>query len=62
MHLTRRNATISQKFMDKEECKNFLVAISNLSPHSFVSKKFSFGCDHLFYEECGNSFTKIDQL
>jgi hypothetical protein len=22
MHLTRRNATISQKFMDKEECKN----------------------------------------
>jgi hypothetical protein len=21
-HLTRRNATISQKFMDKEECKN----------------------------------------
>jgi hypothetical protein len=22
MHLTRRNATISQKFMDKKECKN----------------------------------------
>jgi hypothetical protein len=22
MHLTRRNATISKKFMDKEECKN----------------------------------------
>jgi hypothetical protein len=22
MHLTRRNATISQKFMDKVECKN----------------------------------------
>jgi hypothetical protein len=22
MHLTRRNATIPQKFMDKEECKN----------------------------------------
>jgi hypothetical protein len=22
MHLPRRNATISQKFMDKEECKN----------------------------------------
>jgi hypothetical protein len=22
MHLTRRNATISQKYMDKEECKN----------------------------------------
>jgi hypothetical protein len=22
-HLTRRNATISQKFMDKEECKIF---------------------------------------
>jgi hypothetical protein len=22
MHLTRRNAIISQKFMDKEECKN----------------------------------------
>jgi hypothetical protein len=22
MHLTRRNATISQKFMDKAECKN----------------------------------------
>jgi hypothetical protein len=25
MHLTRRNATISQKFMDKEECKNSMV-------------------------------------
>jgi hypothetical protein len=23
-----------QKFMDKEECKNFLVTIHNLSPHS----------------------------
>jgi hypothetical protein len=22
IHLTRRNATISQNFMDKEECKN----------------------------------------
>jgi hypothetical protein len=22
MHLSRRNATISQKFMDNEECKN----------------------------------------
>jgi hypothetical protein len=22
MHLTRRNATISQKIVDKEECKN----------------------------------------
>jgi hypothetical protein len=26
-HLTRRNATISQKFMDKEECKTFLVTM-----------------------------------
>jgi hypothetical protein len=26
-----------QKFMDKEECKNFLVTIHNLSPHSFIS-------------------------
>jgi hypothetical protein len=62
MHLTRRNAIISQKFMDKEECKNFLVTIFNLSPHSFVSMKFSTGCDHLFHEGCDNSFTKIDQL
>jgi hypothetical protein len=62
MHLTRRNATISQKCMDKEECKKFLVTIFNLSPHSFVSMKFSSGCDHLFHEECGNSFMSIDQL
>jgi hypothetical protein len=62
MHLPRRNATISQnmdneeckKFMDKEECKNFLVTKHNISPHSFISMKFSSGCDHLFHEECGN--------
>jgi hypothetical protein len=59
MHLTRRNATIAQKFLDKEECKNFLVAIHNLSPHNFISMKFSSSCDHLFHEECGNSFTNI---
>jgi hypothetical protein len=59
MHLPRRNATISQKFMDKEECKNFLVTKHNISPHSFISMKFSSGCDHLFNEECGNSFTNI---
>jgi hypothetical protein len=47
--------------MDKEECKNFLVTIHNLSPHSFISMKFSSGCDHLLYEECGNSFTNICQ-
>jgi hypothetical protein len=62
MHLTRRNAIISQKFMDKEECKNFLATIVNLSPHISVSIKFSSGCAHLFHEECGNSFTNIDQL
>jgi hypothetical protein len=28
-----------QKFMDKEECKNFLVTKHNLSPHSVISKK-----------------------
>jgi hypothetical protein len=87
MHLTRRNATISQKFMDKEECKNSctrrnvkihgqggmqkfmdneecknsLVTIHNLSPHNFISIKVSSGCDHLFHEECGNSFTNICQ-
>jgi hypothetical protein len=43
MHLTRRNATVSQKFMDKEECKNFLVTIHNLSQHSSISMKFSSG-------------------
>jgi hypothetical protein len=68
MHLPRRNAIISQKFMDKEECKkfmdkeeckNFLVTKHNLSPHSFINMKFSSGCDHLFHEECGNSFTSI---
>jgi hypothetical protein len=47
MHRTRRNAIISQKFMDKEEYKNFLVTIHNLSLHSFISMKFSFGCDHI---------------
>jgi hypothetical protein len=36
-----------QKFMDKEECKNFLVTIRNLNPHSVISIKFSSGCDHL---------------
>jgi hypothetical protein len=47
--------------MDKEECKNFLVTIHNLSPQSFISKKFSSGCDHLFHEEYGNSFMNICQ-
>jgi hypothetical protein len=60
-HITRRNATISHKFMDKEECKNFLVTLFNLSPHSFINMKFSSDCDHLFHEECGSSFTNIDQ-
>jgi hypothetical protein len=50
-----------QKFMDKEECKNFLVTIHNLSPHNVISIKFSSGCDHLFHEEFGNSFTNICQ-
>jgi hypothetical protein len=49
------------KFMEKEECKNFLVTIHNLSPHSVSSIKFSSGCDHLFHEEFGNSFTNICQ-
>jgi hypothetical protein len=49
MHLTRRNATISQKFMDNEECKNSwirrnakisLVTIHILSPHSVISINF----------------------
>jgi hypothetical protein len=43
-----------KKFMDKEECKNFLVTIHNLSPHSIISQKIFSGCDHLFHEECGN--------
>jgi hypothetical protein len=47
--------------MDKEECKNFLVTIHNLGPHSVIRIKFSSGCDHLFHEECGNSFTNICQ-
>jgi hypothetical protein len=42
--------------MDKEECKNFLVTIHNLSPHSIISIKFSSGCDHMFHEEFENSF------
>jgi hypothetical protein len=50
-----------QKFMDKEECKNFLVTIHNLSPHNIISIKFSSRCDHLLHEECGNSFTNICQ-
>jgi hypothetical protein len=50
-----------QKFMDKEECKNFLVTVHNLSPHSFIDIKFSSGCDHLFHDECGNSVTNICQ-
>jgi hypothetical protein len=60
-HLTRRNAIISQKFMDKEECKNVLVTMHNLSPHSFISMKFSSRYDNMFHEKCGNSFTNIDQ-
>jgi hypothetical protein len=28
MHLTRRNATISKIFMDKEECKNSWTILS----------------------------------
>jgi hypothetical protein len=50
-----------QKFMDKEEYKNFLVTIHNLSPHNVISIKFSSGCDHLFHEEFDNSFTNIYQ-
>jgi hypothetical protein len=50
-----------QIFMDKEECKNFLVTIHNLSPHSVISIKFFSGCDHLFHEEFGKSFTNICQ-
>jgi hypothetical protein len=50
-----------QKFMDKEKCKNFLVTIHNLIPHSVISIKLSSGCDHLFHEEFGNSFTNICQ-
>jgi hypothetical protein len=62
MHLPRRNAIISQKFMDnEEECKNFLVTIHNLSPHTLISIKFSSGCDHLFHEEFGSSFMNICQ-
>jgi hypothetical protein len=47
--------------MDKEEYKNFLVTMHNLSPHSFITMKFSPVSDHLFHEECGNSFMNIDQ-
>jgi hypothetical protein len=50
-----------QEFMDKEECKNFLVTIHDLSPHSVISIKFSSSCDDLFHEEFGNSFTNICQ-
>jgi hypothetical protein len=50
-----------QKFIDKEECKIFLVTIHNLSPHSVISIKFSSGCDHLFHEEFGNSSTNTCQ-
>jgi hypothetical protein len=72
-HMTKFNIIISQvkkhhlldnnitKFMDKEECKNFLVTMYKLSPHSFISMKFSSDCDHLFHEECGNSSTNIGQ-
>jgi hypothetical protein len=42
-----------QKFMDNEECKNFLVTIHNLSPHTLISIKFSSGCDHLVGAEYG---------
>jgi hypothetical protein len=52
---------MSQKFIDKEECKNFLVTIHNLSSHNFVNMKFSSDCDHLFHEECGNSCMNIWQ-
>jgi hypothetical protein len=45
--------------MDKEECKNFLVTKHNISPHNFISMKFPSDYDHLFHEECGNSFTNI---
>jgi hypothetical protein len=62
----RRNAKIHgqggmQKFMDKEECKNFLVTIHNFSPHNVISIKFSSSCDHLFHEEFDNSSTNICQ-
>jgi hypothetical protein len=47
--------------MDKEECKNFLVTIHNLIPHSVISMKFFSDCDHLFHEEFGNSSMNIYQ-
>jgi hypothetical protein len=47
--------------MDNEECKNFLVTIHNLSPHTLISIKFSSDCDHLFHEEFGTSFTNISR-
>jgi hypothetical protein len=47
--------------MEKEECKNFLLTMYNMSPHSFVSMKFSSDYDHLFHEKCDNSFMNIDQ-
>jgi hypothetical protein len=50
-----------QKFMDKEECKNFLVTIHNLNTHSVIRIKFSSGYYHMFHLECGNSFTNICQ-
>jgi hypothetical protein len=45
--------------MDKEERKNFLVTIHNLSPYSVINIKISSGFDHRFHEEFGNSFTNI---
>jgi hypothetical protein len=40
--------------------QKFLVTMYNMSPHSFISMKFTSDCDHLFHEECGNSFMNID--
>jgi hypothetical protein len=48
-HMTKFSIIISQvkkhhwldnnitTFMDKEECKNFLVTMYNMIPHSFIS-------------------------
>jgi hypothetical protein len=44
MHLPRRNATISQKFMDNKECKNSWTrrnAIISLSPNTILAHTVS---------------------
>jgi hypothetical protein len=46
MHITRRNATISQKFMDKEECNNITKIHGQGGMQKFMDKK-----------ECKNPWT-----